>query len=383
MWKTFKFGECAALVNGRAYSQHELLPDGRYQVIRIQNLNGGTNWYYSGLELGNDKYCENGDLLFAWSASFGPYIWRGTKAIFHYHIWKVNPKLEILDRDFAYLLLSQITEKIKAGAHGVAMLHFTKEGMEDYEISLPSLTEQRRIAARLKTQLAAVEDARKAAQAQLLDYKRLIPSILETAFADTADAQLVRIGDVAKTASGTTPSRGRKEYWGPPKYPWVKTGEVTFTPIRRTEELVSERALAECSLPLLPPGTVLIAMYGQGKTRGQSAILEIEATTNQACFAILPNETFDPEYLQLWLRLSYEAMRAQSEARGGNQSNLNGEILSGLEVPLITRKRQQAIAKAIKLSLDEAERLKSALMKQMDDIDQISARLLAHAFNEA
>src|SRR5580704_17304369 len=117
--------------------------------------------------------------------------------------------------------------------------------------------------------------------------------------------RLVRIADVARTASGTTPSRARKDYWQPATVPWVKTGEIFFSPIHHTEESVSQLALAECSLPLLPSGTVLVAMYGQGKTRGQSAVLEVEATTNQACFAILPSETFVPEYLQYWLRLSY------------------------------------------------------------------------------
>jgi type I restriction enzyme, S subunit len=141
---------------------------------------------------------------------------------------------------------------------------------------------------------------------------------------------MVKISDVAQTASGTTPNRGLKDYWEPAKYPWVKTGEISFDPINSTEEFVSAKAVAECSLPILPAGTVLVAMYGQGRTRGQSALLEIEATVNQACFAILPNDTFEPEYLQLWLRHSYQALRNISDARGGNQSNLNGEILNSL-----------------------------------------------------
>ena len=90
-WTTYKFRECAKLINGRAYRQHELLESGQYKVIRIQNLNGGLNWYYSNLQLADEKYCEEGDLLFAWSATFGPYLWRSSKAIFHYHIWKVKP----------------------------------------------------------------------------------------------------------------------------------------------------------------------------------------------------------------------------------------------------------------------------------------------------
>jgi type I restriction enzyme S subunit len=246
-----------------------------------------------------------------------------------------------------------------------------------------SIEEQRRIAAQLKAQLAAVEEARQATQAQISDAKRLILTILEAAFAETIISEFVKIGDAAKTVSGTTPSRSQKDYWEPPKYPWVKTSEVVFHPITRTEEYISEKALKECSLSVLPPGTVLIAMYGQGKTRGQSALLQVPATTNQACFAILPCAAFDPEYLQFWLRHSYEVLRTQSESRGGNQPNLNGEILTQFTVPLIPRKRQEALANQIKASIEETERLQSALNQQMNDLELLPARLLAEAFGES
>lgn len=252
--------------------------------------------------------------------------------------------------------------------------------LEELDIPLPSIDEQRRIAAHLKAQLATVEEARNAALAQASDVQKLIPAILQAAFEEVADAEMVRIGDVAPTTSGTTPSRSQKDYWEPPKYPWVKTGEVVFNPIRSTEEQISEKALRECSLSLLPPGTVLIAMYGQGKTRGQSAVLEVAATTNQACFAILPNEAFEPVYLQFWLRHSYEALRTLSEARGGNQSNLNGALLNAFEVPLIPRKQQQAIANRIKHALAEATALRARLHEQLKDIELLPARLLAKAF---
>lgn len=381
-WMKHRFGDCANLINGRAYAQHELLLKGKYQVIRIQNLNGGQNWYFSDFELEDEKYCYEGDLLFAWSATFGPYVWTGQKAIFHYHIWRVVPNLTLLDKDFAYYLLLWVTDSIKSGAHGIAMLHVTKEGMENYEIQIPYLDEQRRIAARLKAQLAAVEEARQAAQAQVNDAQRLVWALLESAFAEVNEAERVKIGDVAPTTSGTTPSRDREDYWKPPKYPWVKTGEIVFAPIRSTEERVSEKALAECSLSLLPPGTVLVAMYGQGKTRGQSAVLEVEATTNQACFAILPNESFEPGYLQLWLRHSYENLRSQSEARGGNQSNLNGGMLNAFEVPLISREQQKIIIGHLKFSLEEASALEATLQAQLWEIELLPARLLAQAFEE-
>jgi type I restriction enzyme S subunit len=144
-WRRVALGEILTLVNGRAYKQSELLESGT-PVLRIQNLNGGDRWYYSNLTLPDDKYCEKGDLLFAWSATFGPYVWSGSRAIYHYHIWKVIPSSH-LDKNYAFYLLRSITERVKASGRGISMVHMTKAGMEAWEVDLPPLDEQRRIAA--------------------------------------------------------------------------------------------------------------------------------------------------------------------------------------------------------------------------------------------
>ncbi len=139
-YRDVSFGEVATLINGRAYKQQELLDSGM-PVIRIQNLNGGKNWFYSDLDLPKDKKCVSGDLLFAWSASFGPYVWNGPEAIFHYHIWKVIPS-EFVTRDYLYFLLQDKTEDVKSASHGLAMLHMTKSGMESMMIRIPSIEQQ-------------------------------------------------------------------------------------------------------------------------------------------------------------------------------------------------------------------------------------------------
>lgn len=82
-----KLGEVVKFLNGRAYKKNELLDEGKYPVLRVGNFFTSEKWYYSDLELDEDKYCENGDLLYAWAASLGPMIWSGEKVIFHYHIY--------------------------------------------------------------------------------------------------------------------------------------------------------------------------------------------------------------------------------------------------------------------------------------------------------
>ena len=88
-WEVKKLKDVSTLLNGRAYKQNELLDEGKYKVLRVGNFFTNNTYYYSDLELESDKYCDNGDLLFAWSASFGAFIWDGEKVIYHYHIWKV------------------------------------------------------------------------------------------------------------------------------------------------------------------------------------------------------------------------------------------------------------------------------------------------------
>ena len=171
-WPKASLGEYATLVNGRAYKQEELLDSGT-PVLRIQNLNGGDRWYYSDLSLPQDKYCDKGDLLFAWSASFGPYLWNGPTAIYHYHIWKVLPG-RLLDKGFLYHLLGFLTARVKSESHGASMLHMTKARMEALEIPLRPLEEQRRIAAILDKASALKQQSLKAlAQVESLGIARL------------------------------------------------------------------------------------------------------------------------------------------------------------------------------------------------------------------
>lgn len=247
-------------------------------------------------------------------------------------------------------------------------------------INLPSIDEQRQIASRLKAQLAEVETARQAARAQLDDIRLLRARMLKAFFAELDGAPRKKLGDYAETTSGSTPPRGNKQYWQPAEIAWVKTGEVAFAPITTTEEAISKAALAECSLTLLPPKSVLIAMYGQGKTRGQSAILEIPATTNQACFAILPNDTWESDFLYLWLKSSYQDLRDLSEDRGGNQANLNGALLKALEVPAPSKTEQQHIVARIQAAMTEIDALENSSKAALEDINRLPNRVLAQAF---
>lgn len=153
-WEWVRLADLVAVLNGRAYKQHELLEAGT-PVLRVGNLFTSSHWYYSDLTLEDDKYCEEGDLLFAWSASFGPFIWSGPKAIYHYHIWKLNLHSPAnLNKHYIYNFLQEKTQELKAGGHGVSMVHMTKDSMEKTLTPLPPLAEQSRIVAKVEELMA-------------------------------------------------------------------------------------------------------------------------------------------------------------------------------------------------------------------------------------
>jgi type I restriction enzyme S subunit len=149
-WNTSVLKNVSTLLNGRAYKQEELLKDGKYKVLRVGNFFTNGSYYYSDLELEDNKYCDYGDLLFAWSASFGAFIWQGEKVIYHYHIWKVLFDENYLNKIFYCYLLNTMTNSFMNDLHGIGMMHLTKVGMEQYILPLPPLSLQQEFAAKIE-----------------------------------------------------------------------------------------------------------------------------------------------------------------------------------------------------------------------------------------
>ena len=154
-WPMVELSKVARLINGRSFKQEELLSNGPTPVLRVGNLFSNRSWYYSDLELDENKYCNEGDLLYAWSASFGPRIWEGPRAIFHYHIWKIETSAEI-EKKFLFHILEADSERIKMEGNGIAMMHATKRGMEQWMVPLPALAVQQQIVAEIEAEESLV-----------------------------------------------------------------------------------------------------------------------------------------------------------------------------------------------------------------------------------
>ncbi|CAH1386545.1 N-6 DNA methylase [Candidatus Nitrotoga sp. M5] len=329
-WPMVELGKFARLINGRAYKQEELLTEGPTPVLRVGNFFSNRGWYYSNLELDEDKYCNTGDLLYAWSASFGPRIWEGPRAIYHYHIWKVEPT-EAIDKLFLYHLLEADSAKIKAEGNGIAMVHATKGGMEQRKFPLPPLDVQKEIVAEIEGLQKVIDGAR----AVLDNYRPHIPI--------HPDWPMVELDEICEIKSGGTPSRPVDAYWNG-NIPWVgstvcKDGEVT-----KAEEFITEEGLKNSAAKLFPKDTTLIALVGA--TIGKTGLLKFESTTNQNIAGLYPKsrEVLDPLYLfHAAQRLYPEFMRlGEGKFRMANISFVREQ-----KIPLPSLATQQAIVAEI------------------------------------
>ncbi len=179
------------------------------------------------------------------------------------------------------------------------------------------------------------------------------------------------VESIAKVGTGTTPSRTNAHYFDPPEVAWVTSGETGQPFIAMTAQAVSGLALRETSLKVYPVGALIVAMYGQGKTRGQIAELVIPATTNQACAAIVPIEpaVHHRRYIKLFFEKSYDELRAESA--GGAQPNLNlGKIKSTL-IPLPPLAEQHRIVARV----EELRRLCAQLREQLTEARRTQSQL--------
>lgn len=155
-WAAVRMHDVCTLINGRAYKQNELLSQGKYKVLRVGNFFTNDSWYFSDLELDANKYACKGDLLYAWSASFGPRFWTGDKVIYHYHIWKICD-LRGINQQYLYFFLDYDASLLQGATQGGTMRHITKENMERKYLPLPPLEEQRKIAEVLNVWDKAIE----------------------------------------------------------------------------------------------------------------------------------------------------------------------------------------------------------------------------------
>ena len=285
-----------------------------------------------------------------------------------------------IDLDFLYYALSY--SKPEASDDVIPSLQ--RHHLEALELPLPPPTECCVIVALLSKIQAAAETQRKIV-ATLKELKAATMAKLFREGLRGKKARQTEIGELpenwetlplgrhCRIIAGGTPPRDNPAYWNG-AIPWVKTGEINYHPIAETAEHITEHGLVNSSAKIIKKGAVLMAMYGQGVTRGRVATLEIDAATNQACAALIPDQKLDAGFLYAYCVFAYERIRELGH--GANQKNLSADILKRMPIPVPTcLDEQREIAKFSK-ALDSKTRLAQARSKALEALFSSTLHLL-------
>lgn len=188
------------------------------------------------------------------------------------------------------------------------------------------------------------------------------------------------VDQLASIGTGVTPLRSKEQYFTGGHIPWVTSGAVNQEMVTTASELITPLALKECRLELYPVGTLLVAMYGEGKTRGKCSELGIPATINQAIAALVLEDSAlaCKSYLKYFLLKSYEDMRNQ--ASGGVQPNLNLQIIRSIAVPLPPVEEQVILQQVLLEHLDSASGQLSAIELSLKQSTAQRQNILRAAF---
>jgi type I restriction enzyme, S subunit len=276
---------------------------------------------------------------------------------------------------------------------GIAQPSCNATKLSELKVPIPPSAEQQRLVEAIAASLSKVDAARNHLSRVPLILKRFRQAVLAAACSGkltsvgiVPDGELplnwhrCRIDSLFSVRTGGTPLRTVKEYFVSGSIPWVKTGELKNQDITCVGDYITERAVEESNAKLFPTGTILIAMYGEGKTRGQIGRLTFPAATNQACAALintsLPPET--EEYVFTYLLSQYETLRA--EAVGGNQPNLNLSIIKEWEIPMPPPEQQREIVKRVKTLLSIADAVQHRMLESSRRSDKLTQSILAKAF---
>lgn len=351
---------------------------------------------------------------------------------------------ELIDKNYIYYLLYALRRQIEKDAYGGAQPNISSKKIEAMKVALAPFFEQKAIVAKIEQLFSELDNGianLKAAQAKLKIYRQ---AVLKKAFsgeltkdwrekqtnlptaeelveqikqereehykqqleewqAQKGDKNLAKpkhkihsenivgqdlpegwvycpIKNLGVVATGATPLRDNSEYWTDGSIPWIKSGALNQLFIKNADEYVTLKALNETNIKLFPKHTLLIALYGEGKTRGMCSELLIKTTTNQAIAGIIQEnlETKTRAYLKQYLIKNYQDIRRKSS--GGVQPNLNSDIIKNTLVPLCSLKEQNQIVQEIESRLSVCDKIEETIKTVLSKSEALRQSILKKAF---
>jgi type I restriction enzyme, S subunit len=389
-WREASVGDLARIVGGGTpdREQSAYWRDGTVPWITPTDLtangakyiaSGSETISHLGLENSNATLVPKDSIVFSTRGTVGSMALAAAPLTCNQSCEILVPRDGAVDADFLFYLLHYGLSAFIRLSGGTTFGAITRRDIARVRFAVPpQVEEQAAIASILAAVDTALEGTRVAAE-RTRDLRRalmqeLIPPWIGlrelTGYQKPAGVEeIVRADIVTDVCNGSTPSRSEGRYWRQGTIPWLPTGKVHDRIITAADEFVTEAALGECSIRLLPRGTVLVGMIGQGRTRGMSAYLDIAACINQNFGAFTPRSLPTPRVWGKWLFyfLDFHYSRVREAGGGTNQGALNCYLLKRLRLPLPAFDRQREVA-AILDGVESLERARLTALTLWGDL---------------
>jgi type I restriction enzyme S subunit len=364
----------------------------------------GVNWIKIGDTKGVDKYIyktkekitkegaeksrfvKEGDFILSNSMSFGkPYIMK-TQGYIH-DGWFVLRLHNFIDAEFFYHLLSSpyVNEQFHNLASGAIVKNISGDLVKKVLLPIPPLAEQQRIVSILDNAFAAIEKAKTNAQQNLKNAKELFESYLQSVFENKGDSWVyATIGETCNLQTGGTPSTSKKEYYEGGNIKWLVSGDINQKVINDCEGRITELGMKNSNTKYLPINSVLIALNGQGKTRGTVAMLRTKATCNQSLVSIYPKDekALMPELVFSNLEGRYDEIRKMTGDSGNDRRGLNMPLIRSIKFSYPKKiTEQKEIVKKLDALNSETKKLESIYQQKINDLEELKKSILQKAFS--
>ena len=254
--------------------------------------------------------------------------------------------------------------------------------LRDMTLQLPSLLKQREIVEKLDRAFAEIDLLQKNFSNLRNNYDELLHSFQMNSYGRSVTK--VKIGDVCKLMTGGTPSRTRDDFFRNGTVKWLVSGDIHQGEIFDCEGRITTEAMRSSNTKILPINSVMIALNGQGKTRGTVALLKTEATCNQSLVSISPIniEALMPEFLFYNLKMRYRELRRMTGDGGNDRRGLNMVLLREIEIPLPSMANQIEIVKNLKLADESIQELKTQIELKEEHTKDLRKSLLSKSFSD-
>lgn len=334
-FEVYRLGNIITLINGRAYLMPELQDSGKYRIVRVGNFSGKDEWFWSDMELDEDKYCKEGDLLYKWACNFGPEIWKEEKVIYHYHIWKLLCNEDYIDKKFAYYYLQWVTPQWLGGTNGTTMVHITKQSMEKKKIFIPKkISTQKKIVSILSKYDDLIENNNK--RIKLLE--QMAEELYKEWFVRFRNPLCIRnkfgrVGDICVIKSGFA---YKSSDWQQEGIPVVKIKDIVDGYVNIDElDAVPPEVAAKAKNFNLNEMDLVIAMTGA--TIGKIGIVfKPGLSTNQRVGKIFSNKNYGnltPFLFCFFRQQSIVETVLMYSGASSAQPNISGEMLQKINIP--------------------------------------------------